>query len=309
MKVRKMANTSKPSPVYWAERMEELMNRAERKENAIIKDLNKIYDRTAREMERLINDFYQRYADENGLTLAQAKRRIDGTSTRNLAAQIARLAAAENITAQQLEQLELLRAKFTTTRLQLLINEMDLLLIEGYGEQQVTMESYLKRIANETQKELAGDVATYALLSTDEIAYIATFPWSGSEFSDRLWRNKQKLVFELQNIVTTGLIRGESTQSMARKLKERVGNGKYETERLIRTETAYILGETSAQLWEKNDVVYYDFFAKLDKRTSPQCRARDGKRYRLSERKVGTNYPPLHPFCRSFAAAVVEDED
>lgn len=300
---------AKSSPEYWRDRMLDVMQRAEKKEDEVLKELYKIYDRSARELERVINDFYQQYATENGLTLAQARRKISRTSAKTLVTRIDSLLKKDNLTLQEEEQLSLLRAKFTTTRLQLLVNEMDLVLIEGYGQQQITMDQYLKRVAFETQQELAGDIQVFTRLAAEEIDYLIRIPWSGAEFSDRLWRNKEKLVFELQNIVTTGLIRGESTQSMARKLKRSVGNGKYETERLIRTETAHVLGQTSANFWEANGAKKYKFYALLDNRTSPQCRDRDGKIYNLKDRQVGTNYPPLHPFCRSFAAAYIEDDE
>lgn len=44
---------------------------------------------------------------------------------------------------------------------------------------------------------------------------------------------------------------------------------------------------------------YYRFVATLDKRTSPQCRAHDGKVYGVDDYSPGSTAPPLHPHCRS----------
>ena len=42
----------------------------------------------------------------------------------------------------------------------------------------------------------------------------------------------------------------------------------------------------------------YEFSAVLDRHTSDICHAHDGHKYKLSEAVPGTNYPPMHPFCR-----------
>ena len=50
----------------------------------------------------------------------------------------------------------------------------------------------------------------------------------------------------------------------------------------------------------------YEFLAAIDSRTSPQCREHNGATYLLKDAKVGTNYPPLHPNCRSTVIPVLE---
>ncbi|MCL2757214.1 MAG: minor capsid protein [Coriobacteriia bacterium] len=42
----------------------------------------------------------------------------------------------------------------------------------------------------------------------------------------------------------------------------------------------------------------YEFLAVLDSRTCPLCGSLDGKIFKLSERMVGVNFPPIHEGCR-----------
>ena len=57
---------------------------------------------------------------------------------------------------------------------------------------------------------------------------------------------------------------------------------------------------------DEEGILYYEFIAVLDNRTSKICQSRDGEVYPMSEKSVGFNYPPLHPRCRSTVAPYVE---
>ncbi|MGT2715858.1 minor capsid protein [Streptococcus respiraculi] len=84
--------------------------------------------------------------------------------------------------------------------------------------------------------------------------------------------------------------------------------GKNNARRLIRTESAHLHNEMEARAYEEADVEKYRFVATLDLRTSSFCRPLDGKVFKVSERKVGKNYPPLHPWCRSTTVAADDEE-
>ena len=47
--------------------------------------------------------------------------------------------------------------------------------------------------------------------------------------------------------------------------------------------------------WAKKYIDKYEFLATLDSRTCSVCGKLDGKVFKLTEAKVGVNYPPLHP--------------
>ena len=67
-----------------------------------------------------------------------------------------------------------------------------------------------------------------------------------------------------------------------------------------------INNQAAADSFEESGIVYYEFIAVLDNRTSKVCQSRDGEVYPMSEKSVGFNYPPLHPRCRSTVAPYVE---
>jgi SPP1 gp7 family putative phage head morphogenesis protein len=122
--------------------------------------------------------------------------------------------------------------------------------------------------------------------------------WSGDYFSTDIWRNKGRLVGSINKTIREGLTTGKSTQRMARELRYRTDNIYFNANRLIRTETNYILNESTRQSYLDFGVEKYEFLAEIDSRTSKACFDLDkaGKIYELKDAKIGTNYPPIHPF-------------
>lgn len=77
----------------------------------------------------------------------------------------------------------------------------------------------------------------------------------------------------------------------------------------MRTESAYVENAAQARAYDEAGIEKYRFVAALDKRTSEVCATLDGKVFELSKAKAGTNYPPMHPFCRSTTIADFGDEE
>jgi SPP1 gp7 family putative phage head morphogenesis protein len=80
-------------------------------------------------------------------------------------------------------------------------------------------------------------------------------------------------------------------------------------ERIVRTESSFVTHQATWEGYKASGVVeQYEFLATLDTRTSEICRSMDGRVFRLSEKEVGVNYPPLHPYCRSTVVPYFDDE-
>lgn len=300
---------NRKSTEYWLKRTSEIANNVWKSEDEIQKELTDIYETAMEQVVKEIESFYAKYSTKHGITLEEARKKITATELADFDKKIRRLAAKsrnKTITPQEIEQFELLRAKYTVTRLDLLMNEIELVLIQSYGEQQITMEEHLKQVAAETYYETSGLVANFVRLPEEEIMQIITVPWSGEEFSDTLWKNKALLVFNLRKVITSGLIRGASVQQMARELRKSVGNSKYASERIIRTETGYVMNEATAKSYVDNGIEKYQYHANIDSRTSKVCKKLNKKVFKLSERQVGVNMCPMHPNCRSFITVYID---
>ena len=127
-------------------------------------------------------------------------------------------------------------------------------------------------------------------------------PWSGRSFSKRIWINNDKLAKELQQVLGIGLGQGYSIERMARDLDFRMKKGYKNAQRIVRTETNFVMSEANAEAYKASGVKRYQFVAVLDYKTSEICQGLDGKVFDIKERKVGVNCNPMHPNCRSTTA-------
>ena len=135
-------------------------------------------------------------------------------------------------------------------------------------------------------------------------------PWvsDGLNFSDRIWRDKERLLNTLQGELTRGLIRGEPYGKIAQRIAGRMGVARSAAARLVETEAAFFSSRGQLDAFRDLGVEQYEFVATLDSRTSETCREMDGKVLPLSEFKPGITAPPLHCHCRSTTCPYFDDE-
>lgn len=136
--------------------------------------------------------------------------------------------------------------------------------------------------------------------------------WSGANWSDRLWHDREKVGKKLTEILEKGVVQGTSLQKMSRELRDITGQSFNNAFRLIRTETSHIDGQVTLegykQAGKELGLEYYEYDAFLDSRTSELCRNLDKKRFKVSDAEVGVNYPPMHPNCRSTTQLVLDED-
>lgn len=144
-------------------------------------------------------------------------------------------------------------------------------------------------------------------------------PWSGKNYSEKVWNITNNFNYKLDNVVTAGLIKGEHPNIIAKNLRDaalgkRDKNGKlkggqlFECKRLVRTESAFIAEQATKKSYDDNNVKEYEYLAILDFKTSFICRSLDGKVFKVKDSVTGVNYPPMHCFCRSTTVPVIKWE-
>lgn len=274
--------------------------------------LFKEYQRAARDIRKQVNDFYARYARENKLSYDEAVRILNKAERQEWKASLGRWVKwineeqDEAVKAILKAQLDALSYNSQITRLEALYGQIQMILNELFALGVVQMreafgdmftEGYYKKVYDIQQR--VGFINEFAKINADMIKNVVSYPWSGADFSKRLWRNMEAMYFRSREIITQGLIQGKSTAAMSKELADRMGQSYKVAERLIRTETTHFHNEATKTAYNAAGVEQYEFMATLDNRTSDVCAGLDGKHFKVSEAKAGTNYPPLHPNCRS----------
>lgn len=268
------------------------------------------------EIQESLSLFYTKYATENKVSYADAMKQLNGIDLANYGSRMESLkqrAIATNNPYVIAEMSKLYQSAMVNRNMALL-SEIDAkLLLLGYS-QQLSMEDVLAGTYESVLYQTAftaavgtGVAVQFAKINHEAVELAIKYPWSGAMFSDRIWDNKTKLTRELRNTITNGLIKGSSVQKMSRELKNNMDSSYKDALRLIRTETAHVVTEATAEGYKKVDVDRYIYIGTLDSKTSKVCQSLDGKIFKLAEKQVGVNMPPMHPNCRSAIAPYLED--
>ncbi|MCD4839738.1 minor capsid protein [Neobacillus sedimentimangrovi] len=297
---------------YWIKRSEEVVDKHWKDIKNVEKEMAKQYRIALEDIRQMVIDLFTKYAKENALSYKEAIKNLTQAELGDYQAKIARLRRQIEQTQDPflIAEMEKLQKAAKLNRLQALLGQIMARLLQLGYEQQNTIMQWLVKVfkSNYYQTIYQLQVGTglgigFAQLNEAAVKEAITHPWSGDMFSDRIWDNKNALVRQLRQTITQGLIKGLSVQKMAKEIKNAMNNSYSNALRLVRTETAYVIGESTYQGYKQSGYMYqYIYLATLDSRTSPICRKLDNKVYKLEEKQVGVNYPPLHPNCRSAVA-------
>lgn len=306
---------------YWRRRAARREREAYTRGEALTEKLFREYEAAARDIRRQISDWYTRYATENGLTYDQAVRLMSRpemqTWKADLGAYVERIAAETDpkIKARLTAELDALSYNSRISRLDALLGEIDATLGDLYQRGVHEMRdglclefeaSYYRKVYDIQAR--VGYINEFAKIGLPLIEEIVSYPWSGMDFSDRLWRNKQALIYNLRETLTQGLIRGDSVAAMSKSMADHMGKSYRTAETLIRTENNRVHNEADTRAYRAAGVKEYEYMATNDVRTCDECAALDGKHYPLDEAKVGVNFPPLHPNDRCTTVEYDPDE-
>ena len=178
------------------------------------------------------------------------------------------------------------------------ITEELMLKIKGFTEEQIH-----KAIINQYQDVIVKIVGNdFALPNEELIKMMMDNPWSGANFSDRLWRNKSLLEFNLNEVLTRGFIQGKTTVEIAKELSLRVEKNFDVCLRLVRTERMHYLNESSKKAYQDAGVNQLQYWAAEDERTCETCGNYHQKIMEFDEAPI----LPLHPNCRCTYVPVIE---
>ena len=108
--------------------------------------------------------------------------------------------------------------------------------------------------------------------------------------------------------MSESVIRGDSDTDMIQALSKDEKKAEFNIRRLVETESAFFDSESERQCCEDFGIEKYRFLAVLDLKTSDICQELDNKVFLEKERQIGVNAPPMHPFCRSTTASVVDED-
>jgi len=163
-------------------------------------------------------------------------------------------------------------------------------------------DSYVKTgaILTEGIPNLAID---FAIIPKGFIEKAITYPWSGDNFSSRLYKNKNVLIDNLRQTLTRGFVQGKSITEMSKDLKSTMDISATNSRRLLRTESMHCIASSHHDVYTKAGVEKVKFITANDSRVCDECDALNNKVFLLNESPI----IPQHPNSRSLNIVYFED--
>lgn len=302
---------------YWARRSverEEEWNKKSR--DTIEKELASHYERSAQRIQANIERLYGKFSTDNGVSISEARKLINGTEYRTWKKDIEEYIAEYKETGNPKTLLELntLAMRSRISRLDKLYGDTLIELDKLGSKADKAITGFLKDAYKDNRLHSAYELAKRGqgplnvAVNEKHVEQVLRAPWSGKNYSERIWGNNDKLARTLQDTVFNSVHRGVPVEKLAKEVQERMNVGKNDAVRLVRTELNYVHNQATLDSLKSANMGYFQFIATLDKRTSSVCREHDNHVYPIDEAEVGTNVPPLHPRCRSTIAGSIDSK-
>lgn len=304
---------------YWERRKADLIYRQMDKAESKADDIDKIYNEAQRYLNKQADKVFDKFQRDYGLSETDARQVLKSMRGKQSLSEMRKVLEARpddpNIN-QLLADMDSGAYAFRLNRFNELGQQVDKLRNAVYQAEMKQSDKFYQEFMKDSYNRATFDLQqktglaySFSTLPEAEIRRLRVLKWSGDNYSGRIWDNTGELARQLKNEFLVSLMTGRSNRDVINLISERFNTGRNNARRLVRTESAFFHNEMEALSYEEADIEYYRFIAVLDKRTSAICREHDNKVCKVSERKTGVNYPPLHPWCRSTTVAHFDDVD
>ncbi len=305
--------------LYWLERFKILDDALLDQGLDFVTNLDRQYDMAIVDLEKEIAVWYQRFANNNSISMADAKKLLTSSQLKELkwsVEEYIKVGKANAINGAWLQELENASAKVHITRLE----SLQLHLQQQAEFLHASLENGLTatltdlyqegyyRTAYEIQKGVGVAWSLQELPST-VIAQVLAQPWTIDDrtFRDRCWTNRKQLVASVNQLVTQMIMRGAAPDKAIAAIAKEFGVDKRKAGRLVMTESAAFSNNARGDCYRDLDVEQYQLVETLDGKTCVICGDLDGRVYDMTDYIVGTTVPPFHPWCRGSTAPYFAD--
>lgn len=314
-------DSKQKSREYWEKRARENENKVYKKAGDLKKDLDEHYVKARREIQKSINDLVARYMDKTELSYVEATKNLTSSEFKEWKMTLEEyekeisklLKSGEEELANKLRiELETLAMKSRITRLDSLKTQIDIELNRKASRDYDVVKKGISDVYRDFYTITTSDfglTGVNTVLPDKVLKRLINQPWSGANFSERIWGNTETLGKVLKQEIIQSFIQGISVKDLSDRIQNRFETDRKNTERLVRTELNHALNETTKLSYEEAEIEEYEYLAEIDGRTSDICRELNGQKFKMKDAKVGVNYPPMHPYCRSTTVPVIDYEN
>ena len=295
---------------YWIKRALERSRADIRSADEVVKTINDAFYNCLKEIEKEISVLYYRYAKDNELDYDLATKLLTGDEYKSFRMGLEEYMDLIDNPEIQLE-LNTLSTRSRISHLEETFFNIQKQIDKAYIYQHEAVESLMKESLQTNYHRVIFDIGVatgetvvkdFHKLTIGEIVKEFERPWSGKNFSERIWRNRAKLKDALEEEIVKMAISGADCTQAIESVAKKMDVSKRAAATLVHTEQAYFSSLGTLKAYSEMGVDKYIYVATLDLRTSDICRDLDHEVFSIKDAQAGVNYPPMHPRCRSTTA-------
>lgn len=291
---------------YWRNRENEQHKHNITEEKKYNQELNKIYKDMMDECKRSINNFYAKYASENGITMAEAKKRASKLDIEEYARKAAKYVKTKDFTKEANDAMKIYNLTMKVNRLELLKADLGLELAKGHSKIYQLFYKALKKRSIDEFKRQSGILGKTVQNNTKLANSIVNASFHNATFSDRIWMHQDLLKNDLNKLLQIGLIQGKNPKTLATELRKRFNVKQSDAERLMQTELARVQTDAQKKSYIENGFDEYEYIACGSSDVCDTCKSMDGKVFKVKDMMPGLNAPPMHPRCHCSTAPHID---
>lgn len=305
---------------YWTKRFEEEEKQRNISNKAYAKEIEKQYKIAENKIKSDIEKWYIRIADNNQISLADAKKLLTKDELKEFKWILAEYTQKAKSGAWK-KELENASARIHIKRLEALQLQVQNSIETLRNKENEMLEDYLIKNYEDTYYHSLYEISkglnlktSFATLDKNKINQVIGKPWlsDGKIFSDRIWQDKEQLINTLRTKITQSFITGstldEAVEDISKFVSDKIKNKEYVARRLLETESAAYASKAQIEAFKSIGVEQYEIVATLDLHTSEICQEMDGKVFNISDQEIGVTVPPFHSHCRTVIAPYFDDE-
>lgn len=305
---------------YWQQRFGQLENASHQEAMTVYSRIEESFYQAQKEIENKINSWYVRFANNNEITINEAKKLLNSNELKEFkwnVQEYIKYGHENELNEHWMKELENASTKYHVSRLEALKIQTQQTMEKLFGNEldevdNLTKNSYINNYFHTMFEYQKGFNVGFNVTNIDQnkLSKIVNKPWAVDEknFSERIWGNKTKLINELHNELTKMCLTGKSPDESIKYLSKKFNTSKAQAGNLIMTENAYFSQLAQKDCFNALDVEKYEIIATLDSHTSEICKEQDGKVYDMKDYQPGITAPPFHNYCRSTTVPHFDDD-
>lgn len=305
---------------YWQNRFEQLEKASHQEALTTYNQVEQEYIKAQQEIERKINNWYVRVAQNNQISMADAKKLLNSAELKEFkwdVQEYIKYGHENQMNESWMKELENASARYHISRLEALKMQTQQSMEVAFGNQLDNVDNLIKNTYTNGYYHTAFEIEKgfnvgYKMegIDHDKLEKIISKPWAVDEknFSERIWDNKNTLINELHQQLTRMCLTGGTPDKTITYMAKKFNTSKARAGNLIMTESAYFSSLSQKDCFNDLDVEKYEIVATLDTRTSEICREQDGKVYEMKDYQPGITAPPFHNYCRSTTVPHFDDD-